>query len=44
MNRKYDLVVIGAGTAAMGVASRVRAAGWTVAVAHRSRRAVSASS
>lgn len=33
MNRKYDLVVIGAGTAAMGVASRVRTAGWTVAVA-----------
>ena len=33
MNRKYDLVVIGAGTAAMGVATRVRAAGWTVAVA-----------
>lgn len=33
MNRKYDLVVIGAGTAAMGAATRVRAAGWTVAVA-----------
>ena len=33
MNHKYDLVVIGAGTAAMGVASWVRAAGWTVAVA-----------
>ena len=32
MNRKYDLVVIGAGTAAMGVATRVRAAGWIVAV------------
>ncbi len=32
MARRYDLVVIGAGTAAMGVATRVRAAGWTVAV------------
>ena len=32
MARSYGLVVIGAGTAAMGVASRVRAAGWTVAV------------
>jgi glutathione reductase (NADPH) len=32
MNRKYDLIVIGAGTAAMGVATGVRAAGWTVAV------------
>jgi glutathione reductase (NADPH) len=32
MEREYDLVVIGAGTAAMGVATRVRAAGWTVAV------------
>jgi glutathione reductase (NADPH) len=32
MARQYDLVVIGAGTAAMGVATRVRAAGRTVAV------------
>jgi glutathione reductase (NADPH) len=32
MRSEYDLVVIGAGTAAMGVATRVRAAGWTVAV------------
>lgn len=32
MARPYDLVVIGAGTAAMGVATRVRAAGRTVAV------------
>ena len=33
MNRQYDLVVIGAGTAAMTAATRVRSAGWTVAVA-----------
>lgn len=32
MARQYDLVVIGAGTAAMGVSTRVRAAGWSVAV------------
>lgn len=32
MTKKYDLVVIGAGTAAMTAAMRVRAAGWTVAV------------
>lgn len=32
MARRYDLVIIGAGTAAMGVATRVRAAGRTVAV------------
>ncbi len=32
MARQYDIVVIGAGTAAMGVATRVRAAGRTVAV------------
>jgi glutathione reductase (NADPH) len=32
MARQFDLVVIGAGTAAMGVATRVRAAGRTVAV------------
>ncbi len=33
MARQYDLViVVGAGTAAMGVATRVRAAGWSVAV------------
>jgi glutathione reductase (NADPH) len=28
----YDLVIVGTGTAAMGVAMRVRAAGWRVAV------------
>lgn len=32
MTRKYDLVVVGAGTAAMTAAMRVRAAGWQVAV------------
>lgn len=32
MARQYDLVVIGTGTAAMGVSTRVRAAGWKVAV------------
>ncbi len=32
MESKYDLVVIGSGTAAMGAAMRVRAAGWRVAV------------
>lgn len=32
MARKYDLVVLGAGTAAMTAASRVKAAGWSVAV------------
>lgn len=32
MTKPYDLVVIGAGTAAMTAAMRVRAAGWTVAV------------
>lgn len=32
MERKYDLVVLGAGTAAMTAASRVKAAGWSVAV------------
>jgi glutathione reductase (NADPH) len=30
--RTYDLVIIGTGTAAQGVAMRVRAAGWRVAV------------
>lgn len=32
MARTYDLVIVGTGTAAMGVAMRVRAAGWRVAV------------
>lgn len=32
MTKPYELVVIGAGTAAMTAAMRVRAAGWTVAV------------
>ena len=32
MARRYDLVVIGAGSAAMNAATRVRAAGWKVAV------------
>ncbi len=32
MEHDYDLAVIGTGTAAMGVSSRVRAAGWRVAV------------
>ncbi len=32
MAKQYDLIVIGAGTAAMVAATRVRAAGWTVAV------------
>lgn len=32
MNQPYDLVVIGTGTAAMVASSRVRAAGWSVAV------------
>src|SRR5262249_39116201 len=32
MTRRYDVVVIGSGTAASTVASRCRAAGWTVAV------------
>lgn len=32
MAKQYDLIVIGAGTAAMVAAMRVRAAGWTVAV------------
>lgn len=32
MARKYDLVVLGAGTAAMTAASRVKSAGWSVAV------------
>lgn len=32
MAKEYDLVVIGTGTAAMGAALRVRAAGWRVAV------------
>jgi glutathione reductase (NADPH) len=32
MAKQYDLVVIGAGTAAMGAAMRIRSAGWRVAV------------
>lgn len=32
MGRTYDLVIVGTGTAAMGVSMRVRAAGWRVAV------------
>lgn len=32
MARKYDLIVVGTGTAAMVAAKRVRASGWTVAV------------
>ena len=32
MNKQYDLLVIGAGTAAMTAAMRIRAAGWQVAV------------
>ena len=32
MESEYDLVVIGSGTAAMGAAIRVRAAGWRAAV------------
>ena len=32
MTQPYDLVVIGTGSAAMGVSARVRAAGWSVAV------------
>ncbi|KAA0686143.1 MULTISPECIES: dihydrolipoyl dehydrogenase family protein [Azospirillum] len=32
MGKSYDLVVIGTGTAAMVASSRVRAAGWSVAV------------
>jgi len=32
MRKRYDLVIVGTGTAAMGAAMRVRAAGWSVAV------------
>src|SRR5882757_7309254 len=32
MTRRYDLVIVGTGTAAMVAAMRVRAAGWSVAV------------
>jgi glutathione reductase (NADPH) len=32
MARQYDLVIVGAGTAAMTAASRVRSQGWSVAV------------
>jgi glutathione reductase (NADPH) len=32
MNKEYDLVVIGTGTAASVAATRIRAAGWKVAV------------
>lgn len=31
MSKQYDLVILGTGTAAMGTAVRVRAAGWSVA-------------
>src|SRR6185437_11301927 len=32
MAKRYDLVVVGSGAAASGVASRVRQAGWSVAI------------
>src|SRR6056297_2553103 len=32
MSKKYDLAIIGTGTAAMVAALRVKAAGWSVAV------------
>ena len=32
MAKRYDLVILGTGTAAMGTATRVRTAGWSVAV------------
>ena len=32
MAKRYDLVIVGTGTAAMTAAMRVRAAGWSVAV------------
>ena len=32
MGKQYDLVIIGAGTAAMTASMKIRAAGWTVAV------------
>ena len=32
MTKRYDLVIVGTGTAAMGAAMRLRAAGWSVAV------------
>src|SRR5258708_39542527 len=32
MSKRYDLVIVGTGTAAMVAAMRVRAAGWRVAV------------
>ena len=32
MTQRFDLVVIGTGTAASGVASRCRNAGWSVAI------------
>lgn len=35
MAQQFDLVVLGVGTASRGVAIRVRAAGWTVAVVDR---------
>ena len=37
MDRPFDLVVVGSGTAAFGVATRVRQAGWRlppIAAAH----------
>src|SRR5712691_8566217 len=35
MTRRFDLIVIGSGSAARSVASRCRAAGWTVAMIDR---------
>ena len=32
MTKRYDLVIVGTGTAAMVAAMRIRAAGWTVAI------------
>ena len=32
MTKRYDLVIVGTGSAAMGAALRMRAAGWSVAV------------
>src|SRR5215468_392593 len=32
MSKQYDLVIIGTGTAAMVAATKIRAAGWSVAV------------
>ena len=32
MTRRYDLVIVGTGTAAMVAAMRLRTAGWSVAI------------